>query len=85
MRQFKWIDWNIQKIGGHGLSVEEVEASFDRVYLLEERDDGSFQMYGETPSGRQIWVIWRYDREDAEIPDVFGELNDPAIFVITAY
>jgi hypothetical protein len=45
-------------------------------------------MFAETPSGRRIWVIWRYDREDAEIPDVFGEpgeLGEAPIFVITAY
>ena len=47
----------------------------------------SIESFGamEVPSGRKIWVIWRYDREDDEIPDVFGELADPAIFVITAY
>jgi hypothetical protein len=45
MRQFKWIEWNLQK----------------------------------------IWVIWRYDREEDEIPDVFGEEGDSPIFVITAY
>jgi hypothetical protein len=85
MRQFKWIDWNIQKIAAHGLSVSDVESSFDQVYLLQERNDDSFQMYAQTRSGRQIWVIWRYDREDADLPDVFGDINEPAIFVITAY
>jgi hypothetical protein len=30
-------------------------------------------------------VIWRYDREDDEIPDVFAELGEVPIFVITAY
>ena len=50
-----------------------------------EAKDGSFQMLAATPSGRRIWVIWRYDREDAEIPDVFGELGEVPIFVITAY
>ena len=30
-------------------------------------------MFAETPSGRRIWVIWRYDQEDDEMPDVFGE------------
>jgi hypothetical protein len=69
----------------HALSADEVEAAFDRVFCLQERDDGSFQMFAEVPSGRKIWVIWRYDREDDEIPDVFGELAEPAIFVITAY
>lgn len=69
----------------HALSAEEVEAAFDRVFILRARRDGSFPMYAEVPSGRRIWVIWRYDREDDEIPDVFGELSEPAIFVITAY
>ncbi len=85
MRQFKWIEWNLQKIESHALSSDEVEAAFDRVYSLEERKDGSYQMFAETPSGRQIWIIWRYDREDDEIPDIFGDLGQPSIFVITAY
>ena len=85
MRQFKWIEWNLQKIAAHSLSAEEVEAAFDRVFSLQERRDGSFQMFPATPSARWIWVIWRYDREDDEIPNVFGELGDLPIFVITAY
>lgn len=85
MRQFKWIEWNLQKIAVHNLSAEEVEAAFDRVLDLKERKDGSFQMFAQTTSGRQIWVIWRYDREEDEIPDVFGELGEVPIFVITAY
>ena len=85
MRQFKWIEWNLQKIDAHALSAAEVEAAFDHVFDLKERDDGSYHMFAQTPSGRRIWVIWRYDREDDEIPDVFGDLGDVPIFVITAY
>jgi hypothetical protein len=85
MRLFKWIEWNLQKIEAHALASGDVEAAFDRVFSLEQRKDGSYQMFAETPSGRRIWVIWRYDREDDEIPDVFGELGDVPIFVITAY
>lgn len=85
MRRFKWIEWNLQKIDAHSLSAEEVEAAFDSIFSLEERKDGSFQMYAATPSGRRIRVIWRYDRDDDEIPDVFGELGETPIFVITAY
>jgi hypothetical protein len=66
------------------LSADEVEASFDRVYQLTERGDGSIQMYAEVPSGRCIWVIWRYDREGDEVPDVFGDVGEDPIFVITA-
>ena len=85
MRQFKWIEWNLRKIDAHGLAAAEVEASFDRVFSLQERKDGSFRMFAATPAGRRIWVVWRYDREDDEIPDVFGELGDMPIFVITSY
>ncbi len=85
MRQFKWIEWNLQKINAHALSAEEVEAAFDRVLSLVERKDGSYQMFAETPSGRRIWVIWRYDREEDDILDLFGDPGDVPIFVITAY
>jgi hypothetical protein len=85
MRRFNWIEWNLGKIEAHALGPDEVEAAFDRVLRLQKRRDGSFQMYAEVPSGRRIWVIWRYDREEDEIPDVFGELEEQAIFVITAY
>lgn len=85
MRQFKWIDWNLQKVDAHGLSPDDVEAAFDTVFSLRERRDGSFRMFAATPTGRRIWVIWRYDKEQDEIPDVFGEAPEAPIFVITAY
>ena len=85
MRRFKWIEWNLQKIADHSLSAEEIEAAFDRIIELEERDDGSFRMLAEVPSGRRIWIIWRYDREQESIPDVFGDLDEAPIFVLTAY
>ena len=59
MRRFKWIEWNLQKIDAHGLSADEVEGAFDRVFKLQERKDGSYQMFAATPSGRRIRVIWR--------------------------
>ena len=85
MRRFTWIEWNLQKIEAHGFSVEEIEVAFDRVFSLQQRKDGSFQMFAATPAGRRIWIIWRYDREEDDIPDIFGELGDVPIFVITAY
>jgi hypothetical protein len=84
MRRFKWIDWNLRKIDAHGLAAEEVEAAFERVYSLKPRDDGSFEMFAATPSGRRIWVIWRPDQED-ESGDILHDLDDAPIFVITAY
>jgi hypothetical protein len=86
MRRFKWIEWNLRKIADHGLSAAEVEGAFDRVLILRERRDGSFEMFAATPAGRRLWVIWRYDREDDEVPDIFfDEVSEVPIFVITAY
>ncbi len=84
MRQFKWIEWNLQKIAAHALSSLEVEAAFERVFSVQQRRDGSFQMFAEIPSGRRIWVIWRYDRDD-DLFDLLDELAENVIFVITAY
>ena len=80
MRRFRWIEWNLSKIDAHGLSAMEVETAFDQ-----ERRDGSFAMFAQAPSGRRIWVIWRYDRDGDEASDIFDELEDAPIFVITAY
>jgi hypothetical protein len=85
MRRFKWIEWNLDKIAAHALSQEEVEAAFDLAYDYRERRDGSFEMLSETPSGRRVTIVWRYDRVSDEIPDILGEPADPAIFVMTAY
>ncbi len=85
MRRFKWIEWNLAKIAAHGLSADEIENAFDRVFDLQQRRDGSYAMFAEIPSGRRVWVIWRYDREDDDIPDIRAELEDASIFVITAY
>ncbi|MGA2439727.1 MAG: hypothetical protein ABSH08_02100 [Tepidisphaeraceae bacterium] len=86
MRRFKWIEWNLRKIGDHGLSAAEVEGAFDRVLSLRERRDGSFEMFAATPAGRRLWVIWRYDRDDDEVLDIFfDEASEAPVFVITAY
>ena len=44
----------VMKIDAHALSAEEVEAAFDCVFSLDERKDGSYQMFAQTPSGRRI-------------------------------
>jgi hypothetical protein len=85
VRQFKWIQWNLQKISAHSLSPDEVEAAFDHIVWIHERWDGSFDMCAQIPSGRKIRVIWRYDRERNDIPDVFGDPPEDLTFVITAY
>ena len=85
MRQFKWIDWNLQKISAHGLSRDEVEAAFGRVLYSTARKDGSFQMTAMTPAGRVIDIAWRYDRSGVSGFDYDAAIDEPEIFVITAY
>jgi hypothetical protein len=86
MRRFKWIEWNLRKVADHGLSAAEIEGTFDHVLSLRQRRDASFEMFAATPAGRRIWIIWRYGREDDDVPDIlFDELGEPPIFVITAY
>ena len=36
-------------------------------------------------SGRRIWVVWRYDRDEEQVLDVFGEVEESPIFVVTTY
>ena len=83
MPRFKWIEWNLDKIAGHGLSFEEVEYAFEnRVGLHQEREDGSFETIGVTPSGRGILIVWRYDEE---IDTVEDDGTTEVVFVITAF
>jgi hypothetical protein len=68
MRQFQWIERNLERIEDRALSAEEVEAAFDRVYRLEERPDGSYEMLAETPTGRPIRVVWSFASDDERKP-----------------
>ena len=70
MRQFKWTDGNLERIETRALSSQEVEAAFDRVYQLEERPDGSYEMLAETPAGQRIRIVWSYDRDDERKPQI---------------
>jgi hypothetical protein len=48
----------------------------------QERQEGSYETVGRTPSGRLILIVWRYDEEfDALGQDYVVEV----VFVITAY
>jgi hypothetical protein len=81
-RRFKWIDWNMQKVREHDLEPEEVEELFDRVLVQNLRPDGSYEAFGLTACGRACWVIWRWDESGI---DIFADLKEPVIFVVTAY
>ncbi len=80
-RRFKWIEWNLDKIAAHRLGREDVEYAFEHCLgVHQERDDGSYETIGPTPSGRLIFVVWRYD-DDAWQAAEGAEI----VFVITAF
>ena len=83
MTRFKWDEWNLAKIAAHGLSAEDVEYAYEHAPAPHaEREDGSFETTGPTPSGRVILIVWRYNEEfDA----LGGDFVIQVVFVITAY
>ncbi len=83
MPRFRWFEWNLDKIAAHGLTLEDVEHAFERhVGLHQERTDGSYETIGETPSGRVIMIVWRYDEGFDPFED---EGTAEVVFVITAF
>ena len=55
MARFKWLEPNLAKVAAHGLGAEDVEYAYEhRIGPHQERDDGSFETLGRTPSGRVI-------------------------------
>lgn len=81
--RFRWIDWNLEKVEGHGLSTEEVEFAWRRgLGDHRTRRDGSFETIGRIPSGRLIQIYWRWNY----VPDVWAaEGATRVVFVISAY
>jgi hypothetical protein len=81
--RFKWIEWNLAKIAAHGLSAEEVEYAYEHApQPRAEREDGSYETIGPTPSGRVILIVWRHNEEFDALEE---EFVIQVVFVITAY
>ncbi len=56
MLEFKWIDWNLDKIAKHELSVGQVEHAARRPGRGFPRriDNDKYQVWSQTPEG--VWV-----------------------------
>lgn len=79
MIEFKWIEWNLDKIAAHGLSASDVEAAWLNRYgddEFEHPERGTYyESFGPCPSGRIVKIIWRWANEE------YVEI----VFVITAF
>lgn len=59
---FRWIDWNLEKIARHGLSTDEVEFVVNNPIPPYPRKEGEKSIVaGPTRSGLWIQVIYVFD------------------------
>ncbi len=64
---FRWIEWNILKVLGHGVTPEESEQVVMRAtspYPMH-REDDKFLVWGPTVAGRLLQVVFLLDEDDA--------------------
>ena len=76
-RRFFWELWNTQHIAKHNVKPEETEFVVRHAKSPYPRAgaDGKFFVWGQTPAGRYLQVIFSY-REDAEIDFESLKLDD---------
>ena len=73
MKDFKWIDWNVDHIARHGVAPEEAEwvVNHARRPCPERAGEGKFAVRGQTQGGEYLFVL-------------FAVEPDGRVFVITA-
>jgi uncharacterized DUF497 family protein len=64
---FRWMAWNVGKVEGHGLTVEDVEyvVSYARRPYPQPMGNEKWLVIGSTVSGKVIQVIYLVDSDDA--------------------
>ena len=63
---FRWIDWNVEKVEGHGLSVADVERVVNQARRPYPKPIGNekWLVVGPLPGGRVIQVIYLVDEDE---------------------
>ena len=64
---FRWIEWNVGKVAGHGLAVEDVEYVVNNARRPYPKPIGNekWLVIGPTLRGKVIQVIYLIDDDDA--------------------
>jgi uncharacterized DUF497 family protein len=64
--EFRWIDWNLEKVRLHGVTPEEAEYVVERATppYPEYRKDDRLLVWGPTPAGRFLQVAYVLDPDD---------------------
>jgi uncharacterized DUF497 family protein len=70
---FRWNDWNVEHIGGHGVSPEEAE-------MLVRTARGTFLR----ELGEDKWLVWGRGRGGRFLQAIFVLDHDETVYVIHA-
>jgi hypothetical protein len=61
--EFRWVDWNVEHIGEHGITRAQAEYVVNRNPRYR-AGHGKYGAKGQTDSGNYIQVIFVFDPED---------------------
>jgi len=65
---FRWNNWNIEHIDKHHITPEEIESvAFDNEPLIIRGRNESRLMYGKTPRGRYILIVYLLQKGEAYV------------------
>ena len=62
INEFEWDSWNIEHIARHAVRSQEVEEACYRKPLIKRSKDGLYIVYGQTFSGRYLFIVIKYDQ-----------------------
>lgn len=64
--EFRWIEWNIDKVGSHGIKPDEAEFVVEHAAppYPQHREDDKFLVLGSTAAGRLLQVVFLLDEDD---------------------
>ena len=63
MHEFRWNEWNVEHIAGHGVRPEEAEYVVDNARSPYPRyeGDGRYRVLGQTEAGTYLQVVFIFD------------------------
>ncbi len=64
--EFRWIEWNIDKVVNHGVTPEEAESVVEGAAdpYPQHREDDKFLVWAATSTGRLVQVVFLLDEDD---------------------
>ncbi len=64
--EFRWIDWNINKVRLHGVTPQEAEHVVETATspYPQYREDAKFLVWAPTAAGRPLQVVYVLDEDD---------------------